>query len=647
MVWSSARATMTPCPVRVDVRAGAGVARTSSASATATASSSAVSGWSRAPASTTRRSRRRRRTPLAESRKAGLEDVELAVGAARNAFENGWSDLSPSERAKYLFRIARILQGRSREFAVLESLNRGKPIKESRDVDLPLAAAHFFYYAGWADKLEYAFPNRRPRPVGVAGQIIPWNFPLLMLAWKIAPALAAGSTVVLKPARADAVDGAALLRRGRQAGAARRRREHRHRRRADGRGAREARGVDKIAFTGSTEVGKAIQREPRGNREEADARARRQGRERHLRRRRARSGGRGDRQRHLLQPGPRLLRRFATVQESISEPLIEKLKRRLGTLRVGDPLDKNTDVGAINSRMQLDKIKEARRERGGGGRRDLPAALPPTGEGVLLRADGLHERRAELPDRAGGDLRAGALRAHLPDAGRGGREGEQHLQGCRRACGRRRGRGSSRWRSACCAGGVVWANTYNRFDPTSRVRRLQGVRLRPARRALTGSSRTWGSTDPAMMSARFRLPFARVRPLGSRWGGGWRPCVTPPPNGRVRGEPAAGQQDLQALPGRRVPALGVGPHLRGRGGERGAGVPQGRARRGPRGARARSREVGRGDDAQAAARCSTGSRRCWRRARPSSPSSAPVGRRSSARSTASSGTPGGRTSSRR
>ena len=139
--------------------------------------------------------------PLAEVGQATpAEDVELAVDAARAAFEDGWSALAPSERAKYLFRIARILQERSRELAVLESLNGGKPIKESRDVDLPLAAAHFFYYAGWADKLEYAFPNRRPRPIGVAGQIIPWNFPLLMLAWKIAPALAAGNTVVLKPA---------------------------------------------------------------------------------------------------------------------------------------------------------------------------------------------------------------------------------------------------------------------------------------------------------------------------------------------------------------------------------------------------------------------------------------------------------------
>ncbi|HEY3125510.1 MAG TPA: aldehyde dehydrogenase family protein, partial [Candidatus Limnocylindria bacterium] len=141
-----------------------------------------------------------REEPLSEVAQANKADVNRAVKAARGAFEGSWSKLRPSERAKYLFRIARILQERSREFAVLESLNGGKPIRESRDVDIPLAAAHFFYYAGWADKLEYAFPNRRPRPIGVAGQIIPWNFPLLMLAWKIAPALAAGNTVVLKPA---------------------------------------------------------------------------------------------------------------------------------------------------------------------------------------------------------------------------------------------------------------------------------------------------------------------------------------------------------------------------------------------------------------------------------------------------------------
>src|SRR5437879_4398219 len=204
-----------------------------------------------------------REEPLAEVAQAGKADVDRAVKGARSAYAQSWSGIRPSERGKYMFRIARILQERSREFAVLESLNGGKPIRESRDVDLPLAAAHFFYYAGWADKLEYAFPHRRPKPLGVAGQIIPWNFPLLMLAWKIAPALAAGNTVVLKPAETtplsallfcdvlrqaelppgvvnivtgDGATGAALVK-------------------SD---------VDKIAFTGSTEVGKAIQRELAG-----------------------------------------------------------------------------------------------------------------------------------------------------------------------------------------------------------------------------------------------------------------------------------------------------------------------------------------------------------------------------------------------
>src|SRR5438034_2340449 len=202
--------------------------------------------------------------PLAEVGQATDQEVGQAVAAARDAFENGWSELPGSERAKYLFRIARILQERSREFAVLESLNGGKPIRESRDVDLPLSAAHFFYYAGWADKLEYAFPNRKPRPIGVAGQIVPWNFPLLMLAWKIAPALAAGNTVVLKPAETTPLSALLFADVLRQAelppgvvnivtG--------------DGRtGAALVKnpGVDKIAFTGSTDVGKAIQRELAG-----------------------------------------------------------------------------------------------------------------------------------------------------------------------------------------------------------------------------------------------------------------------------------------------------------------------------------------------------------------------------------------------
>ncbi|MBM2823756.1 MAG: betaine-aldehyde dehydrogenase, partial [Thermoleophilia bacterium] len=195
---------------------------------------------------------------------AGEADVDLAVGAARAAFENGWSELAPPERAKYLFRIARILQERARELAVAESLDGGKPIRESRDVDIPLAAAHFFYYAGWADKLEYAFPNRTPRPLGVAAQIIPWNFPLLMLAWKIAPALACGNTVVLKPAETTPLTAMIFADVCRQAelppGVVNL---------VTGDGTTGAhlvrhKGIDKLAFTGSTEVGKLIMRELAG-----------------------------------------------------------------------------------------------------------------------------------------------------------------------------------------------------------------------------------------------------------------------------------------------------------------------------------------------------------------------------------------------
>jgi aldehyde dehydrogenase (NAD+) len=298
-----------------------------------------------------------REEPLAEVAQAGKADVDRAVRAARNAFANGWSGLRPSERAKYLFRIARLLQERAREFAVLESINGGKPIRESRDVDIPLAAAHFFYYAGWADKLEYAFPNRKPRPIGVAGQIIPWNFPLLMLAWKIAPALAAGNTVVLKPAETTPLTALLLCDVLRQSelppgvvniitG--------------DGRTGAELVShpdVNKIAFTGSTEVGKAIQKTLAGTGKRLTLEL----------------GGKAANiifddapldqavegivngiyfnQGHVCCAGSRLL-----VEESIYETVIAKLKRRMATLRVGDPLDKNTDVGAINSKQQLDKI---------------------------------------------------------------------------------------------------------------------------------------------------------------------------------------------------------------------------------------------------------------------------------------------------
>ena len=298
--------------------------------------------------------------PLAEVAEAGAEDVALAVEAARDA-SDGWRELPGSERAKYLYRIARQLQERAREFAVLESMNGGKPIKESRDIDIPLAAAHFFYYAGWADKLEYAFPGRRAGPIGVAGQIIPWNFPMLMAAWKLAPALATGNTVVLKPAETTPLTALLLAQVIQEAelppgvvnivtGA------------GETGAALVGAPVDKIAFTGSTEVGKRIRRSIAGSGKRLTLEL----------------GGKAANivfedapldqavegvvngiffnQGHVCCAGSRLL-----VQEPVFDALIDKLKARLETLRVGDPLDKNTDVGAINSRAQLDE------DRGAGG----------------------------------------------------------------------------------------------------------------------------------------------------------------------------------------------------------------------------------------------------------------------------------------
>ena len=384
---------------------------------------------------------------LAEVAQANEQDVNLAVKAARAAYEDGWSKLAASERSKYLFRIARLLQERSRELAVLESLDGGKPIRESRDVDLPLAAAHFFYYAGWADKLEYAFPARKPKPLGVAGQIIPWNFPLLMLAWKIAPALAAGNTVVLKPAettpltalffadicrQAELPPGVVNIVTGDgRAGAALVKHE----------------GVDKIAFTGSTDVGKAIQRELAGTGKKLtlelggkaaniifDDAALDQAVEGIV-------NGIYFNQGHVCCAGSRLL-----VQESIyerddreaEEPPRDAPARRPARQEHGHRRDQLEDAARQDHR--------ARPVRQGGGRGDLPAGLQAAGEGLLVRADGVHECRAELPDRAGGDLRAGAQRADIPHARGGGREGEQHRRtACRRACGRRRARASSGW----------------------------------------------------------------------------------------------------------------------------------------------------------------------------------------------------------
>src|ERR671912_2651630 len=314
---------------------------------------------------------------------AGSEaEVDAAVAAARRAHDKVWSRMTGRDRGKYLFRIARLVQERARELAVAESLDNGKPIKESRDVDVPLVAAWFFYYAGWADKLDYAGLGADPRSLGVAGQIIPWNFPLLMLAWKLAPALAAGNTVVLKPAETTPLTALLFCDVLRQAelpagvvnivtG--------------DGRtGAALAShpGIDKVAFTGSTGVGKAIQRELAGKGKGLTLEL----------------GGKAanvvfddapldqavegivngiySNQGHVCCAGSRLL-----VQESIQQPLVEKLKRRLGTLRVGDPLDKNTDVGAINSAAQLQKIEElvAAGEQEGAEIYQPPCRLPERG----------------------------------------------------------------------------------------------------------------------------------------------------------------------------------------------------------------------------------------------------------------------------
>jgi len=403
---------------------------------------------------------------LAVVAEAGQADVDAAVGAARSAHERHWRDLPGAERAKYLYRIARQIQERAREFAVLESMNGGKPIKESRDVDVPLAAAHFFYYAGWADKLEYAFPHVVPRPVGVAGQIIPWNFPLLMAAWKIAPALAAGNTVVLKPAETTPLTALLLAEVIQQAdmppgvvnvvtGAG-----------ATGAALVNA-PVDKIAFTGSTEVGKQIQRAIAGT----------------GRRLTLELGGKAANivfedapidqavegvingiffnQGHVCCAGSRLL-----VQEPIFEELLERLKARLGTLRLGDPLDKNTDIGAINSRAQLTKIQEL--------------VASGVGEGALM-----YQPPCELPER--GFWFAPTLFTGVSQSHRIAREEifgpvlsvltfrtpEEAVEKANNtpfglSAGVWTEKGSRiLWMAERLRAGVVWANTFNRFDPAS------------------------------------------------------------------------------------------------------------------------------------------------------------------------------------
>ncbi len=405
--------------------------------------------------------------PLAEVARAGLEDVDQAVATARRAFRRSWGELPGRERAKYLFRIARILQERSREFAVLETLDTGKPIKESRDVDIPLVAAHFWYYAGWADKLDYAFPGRIARPLGVAAQIIPWNFPLLMLAWKIAPALAAGNTVVLKPASSTPLSALLFADVCRQ---------------ADlppgvvnivtgpgeiGLGLVKHPDVDKVAFTGSTAVGKEIGRAIAGSDKALTLEL----------------GGKAANivfddapldqavegivngiffnQGEVCCAGSRLL-----VQESIAEPLIEKLKDRLATLRVGDPLDKNTDVGAINNAAQLAKIEELIEVGVAEGAELYQPACELPSRGYFVRptlfTNVAQSHRIAQEEIFGPVL--SVLTFRTPD------------EAVEKANNTPYGLSAGVWTEKGSRilkmvkqlrAGVVWANTFNRFDPTS------------------------------------------------------------------------------------------------------------------------------------------------------------------------------------
>ena len=402
---------------------------------------------------------------LAEVTEAGPADVDRAVSAARKAYDRTWSAMPGRERAKYLFRIARIIQERARELAVLESLDNGKPIRESRDVDIPLAAAHFFYYAGWADKLEHAGFGPDPKPIGVAGQVIPWNFPLLMLAWKIAPALACGNTVVLKPAETTPLTALLFAEICQQAelppgvvnivtGAG-----------ETGRALVTHPGVDKIAFTGSTEVGKEIARAA-GRRKVtlelggkaanivfADAPVDQ-----------AVEGivnGIFFNQGHVCCAGSRLL-----VQESAYDQVLASLRRRLGTLRLGDPLDKNTDVGAINSAPQLAKIRELSDsgEAEGAERWSPPCELPVKGfwfpPTVFTGVSDAH--RIAREEIFGPVLSVLTFRTPAEAV----QKANNTPYGL--SAGVWTDKGSLiLWMAARLRAGVVWANTFNKFDPAS------------------------------------------------------------------------------------------------------------------------------------------------------------------------------------
>ncbi|WP_219529374.1 aldehyde dehydrogenase family protein [Nonomuraea guangzhouensis] len=403
---------------------------------------------------------------LAEVATASSDDVDRAVQSARKAF-GVWSAMPGSERAKYLFRIARIIQERARELAVLETLDNGKPIRESRDVDLPLVAAHFFYYAGWADKLEYAGFGADPRPLGVAGQVIPWNFPLLMLAWKIAPALACGNTVVLKPAettpltallfaeicqQADLPPGVVNIVTGAgETGAA----------------VVAHPDVNKVAFTGSTEVGRIIARTVAGTGKKLtlelggkaanivfDDAALDQAVEGIV-------NGIFFNQGHVCCAGSRLL-----VQESIQDELLSALKRRLGTLRLGDPLDKNTDIGAINSAEQLARIRSLSEagEQEGAERWSPACELPERGFWFppTLFTGVAQSHRIAREEIFGPVLSVLTFRTPAEAVEKANNTPYGLSAGVWTEKGSR-----ILWMADKLRAGVVWANTFNRFDPTA------------------------------------------------------------------------------------------------------------------------------------------------------------------------------------
>ena len=404
---------------------------------------------------------------LSEVAEGNAEDVDIAVRAARRAYENVWSRMRPQERAKYIFRIARAIQEKSRELAIVESMDGGKPIKESRDVDVPLASAHFFYHAGWADKLDYAFHGRKARPLGVAGQIIPWNFPLLMAAWKIAPALACGNTVVLKPAETTPLTALLLARILEEielppgvvnivTGAG-----------ATGAAVAAHPGVNKVAFTGSTAVGKRIQAALAGSRKRltlelggkaanivfADA-AIDQAIEGIV-------NGIYFNQGHVCCAGSRLL-----VEESVHDVVVRKLGDRIRTLRVGDPLDKNTDVGAINSSMQLARIRELVEagESEGATRYTAPCALPAKGFwfAPTFFTGASQSSRIAREEIFGPVLTVMTFRT--PDEAI--EKANNTMYGL--SAGIWTDKGAKIFHMATrLEAGVVWGNTFNKFDPSS------------------------------------------------------------------------------------------------------------------------------------------------------------------------------------